>query len=145
MSNNQDKLKRFQVIKTNASAVGDNTKPTRFAITIEVDHEKESTLVAKQFTLTDKEGKPTNAMNRAKKGYVVKLNAPNKKNKIGVGIDLFEINNSEIINKSKIYTGKNKRKIMNAIYNKKDKKTNYQVNIVKNNIIKRKRYKNKKH
>lgn len=140
MSNNQDKLKRFQVIKVEANAVGDNTKPTRFVISIENKNEKPTILVAEQYTLSFN-GKDTNAMTRKRKGYVKKLYTNSKSRKVGVGVDMYEIDKKVIKSTGKIYSGRNKRRILNQVYNKKDKKSKEIERIVQRNRHKRKKYK----
>lgn len=136
-----NKLKRFQVVNTDASLVGDNTKPTRFSIAVEVSDEKDTVLVAEQYTLINEKGEKTNAYNNYKKGYIKKLNNPNKKRTVGAGIKLIEIKKHDVKRKGKVYKGKNKRLIINHMYNFKDKKNAKQRNAVKDNRKKRKNYK----
>lgn len=133
-------VKRFQKAKVTAHKVGDNTKPTRFTITVENRKDKDTVLVAEQFTLTDKEGNEKNAMNRKRKGYVKELKTSSSR-RVGVGLDLYEVEKDDIIDTGIVYKGKNKRIIMNHIYNENDKKNKHQRNIVRNNKIKRRKYK----
>ena len=142
MGNNQSNLKRFQVMKVDAQSVGDDTKPTRFVVSVENKEEKETILVAEQYTLS-LNGIEKNSMDRKRKGYVKQLYTNSKNRKVGVGLDLYEIKKDVVSSTGRTYTGRNKRRILNQVYNKKDKKNAKQVKIVQKNRHKRKKYKGK--
>lgn len=140
MGSYQNNLKRFQLMKIDAQSVGDDTKPTRFVISVENREKKPTILVAEQYTLS-LNGIEKNSMDRKRKGYVKQLYTNSKNRQVGVGIDLEEIDKSVVLQAGKTYKGRNKRRIMNQIYNLKDKKNSRQVNIVHSNRRKRKKYK----
>ncbi len=148
---NHERIDRFDVVKTNAINLGDNTKPERIGILVETNKynpyakDQINVLIASKRAMTDpKTGKlKENALKQKKEGWIKEIKGPgvsSKNKRSAVAMQLYKVNENEVESTGVKLNGKAKRRTINHVYNYVGK-TKRQRKVVKKNRYLRNKFK----